>query len=134
MPRGRMCVVFRYIKQYAVFLSEKTPPKAYGVLALASPFEEVVGPHLPVMVKGVLLPINGRIIYDGLLSSYRIIFGPGIRRSLNESYKRAKDRYGIITSLPEDSTPPAVKKKPPRKKPAAKSGYCGREGDLRSHR
>ena len=114
--------VFRYLKKYAVFLKTEAPMKAYGVLALASPFEEVVGPHLPVMVKGVLLPINGRIIYDGLLSTYRISFGPGIRRSLNESYKRAKESCGIITSLPEGSMPPAVKKKPPRKKPTAKGG------------
>jgi hypothetical protein len=55
--------------------------KANGVLALARPFEQVVGPYLPVLVKGVLLPINRRIVYDGLLSSYRITFGPGIRRS-----------------------------------------------------
>ena len=114
--------VFRYLKQYAVFLTDKSPPKAYGVLALASPFEEVVGPHLPVLVKGVLLPINGQIIYDGLLSTYRISFGPGIRRSLNADFKRAKESCGIITSLPEDSTPPVVKKKAPRKKPAANGG------------
>ena len=114
--------VFRYLKQYTVFLTDKTPPKAYGVLALASPFEEVVGPHLPVLVKGVLLPINGRIIYDGLLSSYRISFGPGIRRSLNENFKVAKATFGIITSLPEDSTPPVAKKKAPSKKPAAGGG------------
>ena len=114
--------VFRYLKQYAVFLTAKAPMKAYGVLALASPFEEVVGPDLPVFVKGVLLPINGRIIYDGLLSTYRISFGPGIRRSLNADFKRAKDTYGIITSLPEGSAPPVVKKKSPRKKPAANGG------------
>jgi hypothetical protein len=114
--------VFRYLKQYTVFLTEQTPPKAYGVLALASPFEQVVGPHLPVLVKGVLLPINGRIIYDGLLFTYRISFGPGIRRSLNADFKRAKESYGIITSLPEGSTPPVVKKQAPRKKPAAGGG------------
>lgn len=114
--------VFRYLKQYAVFLTEMSPPKAYGVLALASPFEEVVGPHLPVLVKGVLLPINGRIVYDGLLATYRISFGPGIRRSLNADFKRAKETYGIITSLPEGAMPPVAKKKAPRKKPAANGG------------
>jgi hypothetical protein len=93
--------VFRYSKQYAVFLTDKNPPKAYGVLALASPFEELVGPYLPVMVKGVLLPMNGRIIYDGLLESYSISFGPGIRKSLNKGFQQAKESSGIITSLPE---------------------------------
>src|SRR5436305_8311432 len=40
------------------------------------------------------------IVYDGLMTSYRISFGPGIRRSLNESFKEAKARHGIVTSLP----------------------------------
>jgi putative salt-induced outer membrane protein YdiY len=40
------------------------------------------------------------IIYDGLLSSYRISFGPGIRRRLNASFKNAKEINGIITSIP----------------------------------
>ncbi|SBT05851.1 conserved hypothetical protein [Candidatus Accumulibacter aalborgensis] len=113
--------VFRYLQQYAVFLSTGDPVKAYGVLALATSFEELVGPYLPVIVKGVLLPINGRIIYDGLLTGYNIFFGPGIRRSLNEDYKRAKENYGIITSLPAASTPPAVRKAA-TKKPAASGG------------
>jgi hypothetical protein len=114
--------VFRYLKQYAVFLKAEAPMKAYGVLALATPFEEVVGAYLPVLVKGVLLPINGRIIYDGLLSTYRITFGPGIKRSLNADFKRTKETYGIITSLPEASAPSVVKKKAPRKKSAAIGG------------
>lgn len=109
--------VFRYLQQYAVFLGTGTPVKAYGVLALASPFEELVGPYLPVMVKGVLLPINGRIIYDGLLAGYNVSFGPGTRRALNEDYKRAKENYGIITSLPEASTPPVARKATTRKPP-----------------
>ena len=103
------------------------------MLALASPFEEVVGPYLPVLVKGVLLPINGRIIYDGLLSTYRISFGPGIRRSLNADFKRAKETYGIITSLPEGSTPPVVKKKAPRKKASSQWWADGPKGCHEHH-
>ena len=82
---GGSFFVFRYLKQSAVFLSDKLPPTACGVLALASPLEEVIGTYLPVLVKGVLLPINGRIISDGLLSTFPIAFGPGIRRSLSEN-------------------------------------------------
>jgi hypothetical protein len=48
----------------------------------------------------MLFPFGGRIVYDGLLESYSISFGPGIRRSLNESYQQAKARQGIVTSLP----------------------------------
>lgn len=89
----------RSLKQHAIFLSEGAPPHAYGVLGLASPFDELVGPYLPVYVQAVLLPFEGRIIYDSLLRSYAITFGPGIRRSLREAHRDAKKREGIITTL-----------------------------------
>ncbi len=117
---GTFCV-FRYLQPHAVFLKTEAPVKAYGVLALANSFEEVVGPYLPVMVKCVLLPINGRIIYDGLMARYNVSFGAGIRRSMNEDYKQAKETYGIITSLPASSRPSVVKKAP-TKQPAASGG------------
>ena len=59
-----------------------------------------MGPYLPVWTETVLLPFKNMIVYDGLLSSYNISFGSGIRRELNESYKDAKQRQGIVTCLP----------------------------------
>src|SRR6516162_600380 len=91
---------FRQLKKYIMFLSTDPQPIAYGVLALSQPFEELVGPDLPVLTQTVLLPFKDRIVYDGLLNAYRISFGPGIRRSLNDSYKEAKARHGFVTSLP----------------------------------
>ena len=44
------------------------------------------------MVKATLLPYRDRIIYDGLLSPYRIFFGPGIRGDINGTYSRLKER------------------------------------------
>ncbi|MCE9561295.1 MAG: DUF6398 domain-containing protein [Planctomycetes bacterium] len=87
---------------------------AYGVLALSQPFEDLIGPHLPVLTQTVLLPFKDKIIYDGLITGYRIAFGPGIRRSLNESFKEAKSRHGIITSLPISSKP--IQPKTPKAK------------------
>jgi hypothetical protein len=59
-----------------------------------------------------------------LLNSYNISFGPGIRRSLNESFKEAKERHGIITSLPMPAIPVIPQadepKSKPRQKPAPK--------------
>ncbi len=101
--------IFRYLKKYTVFLSSEESPVAYGVLALTQPFEDLVGPYLPVMTKTVLLPFKDKIIYDGLLSGYPISFGGGIRRSLKEGYESAKKRLGIITSLPIDVIPAATK-------------------------
>lgn len=98
--KGRF-YIFRYLKNYTVFIdADETPSKAYGVLALNTPFEELVGPYLPIIVDAVLLPFNDKIIYDGILYPYPIIFGPGARRSLNDEYQDAKSRFGIITSLP----------------------------------
>lgn len=114
--------IFRELKQYAVFLSSTSPPTAYGVVALSQPFEELIGPRLPVLVDAVLLPFKGRIVYDSMLNTYNISFGGGIRRSLNESFKEAKARQGIVTSLPISDEPlpartPKAKRapKPPSK-------------------
>ncbi|MHC4402548.1 MAG: DUF6398 domain-containing protein [Planctomycetota bacterium] len=120
--------VFRYLKRYTVFLtSGGSPNKAYGVLGLADPLKEVIGPYLPRLITTVLLPFQGKIIYDGLVSGYNITFGGGIKRMLNEEYKQAKETFGIITSLGDPAAPvpekPKQSKKPLRK---AMAGVGGR--------
>ena len=52
--------IFRELKKYTVFLSTEGPAIAYGVLALSQPFEELIGPYLPVLVQTVLLPFKDR--------------------------------------------------------------------------
>src|SRR5579872_1485890 len=93
-------LIVQEMKKYTVFLSMEKPQVAYGVVALSQPFEEIIGPYLPVMTKAVLLPFRDKIVYDGLLNTYRISFGPGIRRSLKEGFNEAKEMYGIVSSLP----------------------------------
>ena len=61
------------------------------------------------------------IVYDGLLTSYRISFGPGIRGSLNENFKEAKERQGIITSLPVSAEPMALAANKPKAKARQKA-------------
>ena len=92
--------IFRYLKNYTIFLDADKTPKAYGVFSLTTTFEEMIGPYLPIMVDAVLLPFNDKIIYDSIFSPYSITFGGGIRRSLSDAYQEAKSRFGIITSLP----------------------------------
>lgn len=107
--------VMRFLKKYVVFMSSAEPVQFYGVLGLYEPLEAVLGwQSPPIMVKAVLLPFKGRIIYDGLLMSYSIYFGPGFRGSFNESYQRAKQRGGIIENL----DPGGVVVQPKPKKPA----------------
>ena len=114
---------FRQLRNHMIFLSEEGPDVVYGVLALFDPFENLIGSHLPRMIQTTLLPFKGRIIYDGLISAYNVTFGSGIRRRLDDTYKAAKERSAIVTSLPPTSIPPLLttKPKPKVKKPAAKS-------------
>ncbi len=95
--------VFRYLKRYSVFIDAKRSDKVYGVLGLTDSLEDVLPfQPPPIMVKAVLLPFKGRIIYDGLLIPYNIMFGGGIRRNLNEIYQRAKLKGEMIESLDLD--------------------------------
>ncbi len=55
--------ILRHLKKYSIFLSETSPAHAYGVLGLVSPFEEIVGPYLPILVKTALLPFEDKITY-----------------------------------------------------------------------
>jgi hypothetical protein len=91
--------ILRALKAYTVFLSDRAPQHAYGVLGLLRPIEEVAPMPLPLYSEVVLLPFEGQIIYDGMLHSYAVSLGPNIRRRLNETYRNAQEREGIITSL-----------------------------------
>jgi hypothetical protein len=115
--------ILRYLKKHTIFLcSGDETPKAYGVLGLADPVEEVVNRPLPVMCNAVLLPFGTQIIYDGLIAPFSISFGGGVRRSLDQDYKLAKETFGIITSLPEGSQGAASAKESMKpRKPAVKA-------------
>jgi len=89
--------IYKYLKDYTVFIKDE---KAYGVYALNDPFHFFFGKQLPTLVQTVLLPFKDKIVYHGFLLGGRIRFGSGYKRSLNEVYKQAKAKYGIITSLP----------------------------------
>jgi hypothetical protein len=54
------------------------------------------------MVTTMLLPFEGKIVYDGYLEmpGISLSFGGGVKRMLNDSYRDAKTQHGVITSLP----------------------------------
>lgn len=95
---GRFTVV-KLTKKYAHFFGDKF---VYAVHALSDPFQYFWGNNLPVMIETVLLPYKGKIIYDGVIQTYPVHFGKGIRNSIKNDYLRAERKYGIITTLPED--------------------------------
>lgn len=91
----------RYLKKYAVFIRDDD---VYGVLALYDDFDDIFPKsYLPAYVRTVLLPFKGQIIYDGLMEGYPISFGSGVKRSLSETYMRAKQNGRIITALEQGS-------------------------------
>jgi hypothetical protein len=91
--------IVRALKAYTVFLTDQAPIHTYGVVGLTSPIEETIDWPIPLLTQAVLLPFEGQIIYDSLLISYAVTFGPNIRYRLNNDYRTAKEREGIITSL-----------------------------------
>jgi len=106
----------RFLKTGAILIGAKN--QVYLVLGLTEGIEEVFGPYRrpPIMVKTVLLPFMGRIVYDGLFQTYSIFFGGGIKGDLKETYLAAKQNGRIIESL--DSTRPAQLPEKARRQPA----------------
>ena len=88
--------VFKHLKRYSILVGEDSA--VYGVLGLASTLAEVV-PFTPCYVEAVLLPFDGRVIYDSLLAPYNVHFGGGYRRDLEHTYQDANERGAVVTSL-----------------------------------
>ncbi|MDI7269009.1 MAG: hypothetical protein QME96_13555 [Myxococcota bacterium] len=102
-------VVIRHLKRHSLFLHGHPghPDRVYGVVGLTTPLAEMLpSPALPRFVRAVLLPFEGRIIYDSQFGAMPVTFGPGARRSMREATRRATAREGVITTL-DDSPRPA---------------------------
>ncbi len=104
----------RYLSKHAIFIRDNA---VYAVAGLYDPIDRIITPdQLPARVSAVLLPFKGRIIYDGLMQTYRIFFGRGIRSDLKEIYLTAKQNGRIIETLePEEHNEKLVKVKKPAK-------------------
>lgn len=117
-------VMFRQLKKHMIFLSTSDLVTAYGVVALTETFGHIFGSSsLPQLVEAILLPFKGVIIYDGLIGPYGVSFGGGMKRSFNDGYRDAKERLGIVASLPIDASSRRPKKarKPKPAKPKQKA-------------
>lgn len=91
----------RFLKKAAYFIDSKERATVYAVLGIYDSVEEIFSFYQkpPILVGTVLLPFKGRIIYDGMLSTYNIFFGSGIRGNLREMYMAAKQNGRIVESL-----------------------------------
>lgn len=95
--KGRFYVL-RHLKKYSIFLTEAEPTRAYGVCSINTPLNEMPF-KTPIYLEAVLLPFRDRIIYDGILHPYSVTFGPGFRSGLNEAYREAKNKLGVIEQI-----------------------------------
>ena len=108
----------RFLKKGAILIRSNDPPQVYLVLGLMDSLEEMLGYYYrpPIMIKTVLLPFRGQIIYDGLIQTYNIFFGGGIKGRLKETYMAAKQNQRIIETL--DPVLQAKQQEKTRRKPA----------------
>lgn len=95
-------LIVKVTREGAIFLEEKggRDAKAYLVLPLVSPFEEVLPFPPPVRAEAVLLPFRGRIVYDGWIRTDQILFGGGMSRDIRAACDDAILKYGLVSSLP----------------------------------
>jgi len=91
-----MFTVWKHYKKHSIFLHDR---EAFAVLGLRSTLEEIMPMPPPMWVDAVLLPFDGVIVIDGLMTSQNVLLGPGIRRGLKEEYDDAIERGAVRTSL-----------------------------------
>ena len=108
-------IALRQLKKYMILLACGEKPTACGVTGLVDPMERVIPNPLPAMVETVLLPFRGKMIYDGIVSTFNVTFGPGSRRGFEDSFRIAKASGGIVTSLPREvsASQPGVEARKP---------------------
>ncbi|WGZ95894.1 MAG: hypothetical protein QJT81_07895 [Candidatus Thiothrix putei] len=107
----------RFLKKHTIFVSYQTEA-VYGVQGLYEALDEMFYPaQLPALVKAVLLPFKGKIVYDGLLHGYNVSFGRGISGNIKDAYLKAKQNNRIIDSF---DVPSATLLARPAKKQAIK--------------
>jgi hypothetical protein len=63
-----------------------------------TPFDQLL-PEIPIIVRTAIIQFENVLICDGLISSFAVSFGPGLRAMINEWYINAKELNKIRTSL-----------------------------------
>jgi hypothetical protein len=94
--RSGLFFIWKHYKKHTIFLQDKT---AYAVLGLFSTLEEILPQPPPTVMDAVLLPFEGVIVVDGLLTGPAMSLGPGIRRNLRQEYADIVERGAVLTSL-----------------------------------
>jgi len=94
-------LVVEYTPEYAVLMpieSEKSPV-FYGVVGLESSIAEVLNYKVHTMIDAILLPYEGKIVYDGLVAPYPLTIDRGITNRILSIYREAEKEERIITKI-----------------------------------
>ena len=89
-----------YKENYALVLGTEADGEdvIYGVKGLSNSLANTLTQQLPITVSMVLLPFKGKIIYDGIVGNLPISMGDGMKKLLDDIYRRSLEK-GIIESL-----------------------------------
>jgi len=95
-----MFIILEYLPEYAVAIgsNEQGEDRLYGIKGLSNSVANTLRRELPVQIETVLLPFNGKIIYDSFMNSMSLGFGEGARKLFREIYDNAI-KHGIIERL-----------------------------------
>lgn len=97
--KGDFVVYKQYQKHCAFVHNDNGSVVVYGVQGLYDRIGDILA-EIPTIVKTVLLPFEGKIVYDGVLLGYSVRFGSGYRQSFKEGFDQAKEQFGIVLQLP----------------------------------
>lgn len=111
-------MIERFLKAGAIFVSEESPARVFQVSGIRDSVEDILWPReAPLMVQAVLLPFRKWVVHDGMILSYPIHFGSGVRARYKEDYMRAKQNGQIIRAPAADGSwpePGAPQRRPHR--------------------
>lgn len=100
--KRRVCgkfIIERHLKKGSIFISMENE-EVYQVSGIISSWEEMFyGAPMPLMVEATLLPFRDVIISDGLVMTYNIMIGSGMKQILKNTYMTAKKDGRIHRSI-----------------------------------
>jgi hypothetical protein len=90
----------RQTKEHMIFLPCDDTPTAYGVLGLMDPLKRRIPVPLPAVVETVLLPFQGKIVYDGLIvTGHELRFNEASRRQFEKDVGAARACGRFFTAI-----------------------------------
>lgn len=88
-----MMVLANYEKEYtAVIYKDKT----YMIKGLNANIDEIIGyEELPKFITTAIIPFKGKLVYDGIISSFAISAGLGLKKMVENEYQTSLKFYHL---------------------------------------